>query len=228
MPAPMLCRHGHAPNTTQQSERPLDACVCCNLHMCVLGAPVKSSKAHTPPPAPLGTAQPQMYKRVLYTVGPHAGSEAPYVHDLQSSDLQSTSAGCMRYDVRAVRTPWSCGGAAWPAWRRRPEQAAVYGRVGSERLRRCRGTQPACAEAHSRRQRVSNALRGCARPERSAPSCGIHTALGGPRGTAGGGSHRRTRTFRVPCCATVAQHIVLFCLCGVLRNSHAEPLSNRK
>ena len=71
------CRHGHAPNTTQQSERPLDACVCCNLHMCVLGAPVKSSKAHTPPPAPLGTAQPQMYKRVLYAVGPHAGSEAP-------------------------------------------------------------------------------------------------------------------------------------------------------
>ena len=37
----------------------------------------------------------------------------------------------------------------------------------------------ACAEAHSRRQRVSNALMGCGRPERSAPSCGIHTELGG-------------------------------------------------
>ena len=37
----------------------------------------------------------------------------------------------------------------------------------------------ACAEAHSRCQRVSNALMGCGRPERSAPSCGIHTELGG-------------------------------------------------
>ena len=35
------------------------------------------------------------------------------------------------------------------------------------------------AEAHSRGQRVSNALMGCGRPERSAPSCGIHTELGG-------------------------------------------------
>ena len=165
------CRHGHAPNTTQQSERPLDACVCCNLHMCVLGAPVKSSKAHTPPPAPLGTAQPQMYKEYFTQSGRMPGAR-----------LRARSAIDERrmHEVR-------CAGSEDPlvtwwsgmAWRRRPEQAAVrQGRLGAA-APLSGHSAGACAEAHSHRQRVSNALRGCAQPERSAPSCGIHTALGG-------------------------------------------------
>ena len=65
------------------------------------------------------------------------------------------------------------------AWKRRPEQAAVrQGRLGAAALLSGHSAG-ACAEAHSHHQRVSNVLRGCARPERSAPSCGIHTALGG-------------------------------------------------
>ena len=98
-------------------------------------------------------------------------------------DLQSTSAGCMRYDVRAVRTPRSRDrhGPGEDAQSKRQ-----YGTVGLERLRRCRGAQPGVRRSRApgvrrsrRRQRVLNALMGCGRPERSAPSCGIHTELGG-------------------------------------------------
>lgn len=132
MPAPMQTQ-AHSQYYAAIRTSPRRVRVLQSAYVCARCTSEKLQGAHTAAGATRHSATPDVQKSTLH--GRAACRERGSVRD-----LQSTSAGCMRYDVRAVRTPWSRGGAAWPGEDVQSKQQ--YGRVGSERLRRCRGTQP--------------------------------------------------------------------------------------